>query len=154
MVKTVFAATAHRAWPRGATPRSRSGAETGRTPCLRGGGQEELPHVRGQGQPRKVPGCDGAGMAERCYPTSEVRAAAERSYPASEVRSSSREELSPARGQGQRLGGATPRPRSSGCVGTGGPRGAIPCSRSGGAAVRRCPLSKVRSSGCALLEQP
>ena len=36
----------------------------------------------------------------------------------------------------------------------GGPRGAIPRSRSGGAAVRRYPLSKVRSSGCALLEQP
>ena len=93
MVKTVFAATAHRAWPRGATPRSRSGAETGRTPCLRGGGQEELPHVRGQGQPRKVPGCDGAGMAERCYPTSEVRAAAERSYPLPEARGSGWEEL-------------------------------------------------------------
>ena len=36
--------------PRGATPRSRSGAEVGRTPCPKGGGQEELPHVRGQGQ--------------------------------------------------------------------------------------------------------
>ena len=36
---------------------------------------------------------------------------------------------------------------------TGGPRGAIPHSRSGGAEVRRYPLSKVRSSGCALLEQ-
>ena len=35
--------------------------------------------------------------------------------------------------------GATPRPRSSGCTGTGGPRGATPRSRSGGAAVRRYP---------------
>ena len=40
------------------------------------------------------------------------------------------------------------------CAGTGGPRGAIPRSRSEGAAVRRYPSSKVRSSGCALLEQP
>ena len=36
----------------------------------------------------------------------------------------------------------------------GGPRGAIPHSRSEGAAVRRYPLSKVRSSSYALLEQP
>ena len=41
-------------------------------------------------------------------------AAAERSYPASETSSSSREELPHARGQGQRLGGATPPPRSGG----------------------------------------
>ena len=34
-----------------------------------------------------------------------------------------------------------------------GSRGATPRSRSGGAAVRRYPSSKVRSSGCALLEQ-
>ena len=40
-----------------------------------------------------------------------------------------------------------------GCAGTGGLRGATPCSRSGGAAVRRYPLTKVRSSSCALLEQ-
>ena len=31
------------AQPRGATPRLRSGAEAGRTPCPKGGGQEELP---------------------------------------------------------------------------------------------------------------
>ena len=36
-------------------------------------GREELPHVRGQRQLPRVPGCDGAGTAERCYPTSEVR---------------------------------------------------------------------------------
>ena len=35
-----------------------------------------------------------------------------------------------------------------------GPRGATPCSRSGGAAVRRYSSSKVRSSSWALLEQP
>ena len=60
----------------------------------------------------------------------------------------SREELPPIRGQGQWLGGATSCPRSGGCVGTGGPRGAIPCSRSGGVAVKRYRLSQVRSSGC------
>ena len=59
--------------PRGATPRPRSGAEAGRTPCPKGGGQEELPHVRSQGQRPRVPDCDGTGMAERSYPASEVR---------------------------------------------------------------------------------
>ena len=44
--------------------------------------------------------------------------------------------------------------RSGGWTGTGGPRGVIPRWRSGTAAVRRYPSSKVRSSGCALLEQP
>ena len=41
-----------------------------------------------------------------------------------------------------------------GCAGAGGLRGATPCSRSGRVAVRRYPSSKVRSRGCALLEQP
>ena len=44
--------------------------------------------------------------------------------------------------------------QSGGWVGAGGPRGVTLCSRSGGAAVRRHPSSKVRSSSCALLEQP
>ena len=48
-------------------------------------GREELPHVRGQGQQLRVPGCDGAGMAERSYPVSEIGAATKRSYPASRV---------------------------------------------------------------------
>ena len=56
----------------------------------------------------RAPSCDGAGTAERSYPTPEVPAA-ERSYPR---------------------------------------------SRSGGAALRRYSSSKVRSGGCALLEQP
>ena len=80
--------------------------------------------------------------------------AAERSYPLPEDRGGSWEQLPHTRGQGRRLGGATPHPRSSGCAGAEGPRGAVPRSRSGGAAVRRYPLSKVRSSGCALLEHP
>ena len=104
-------------------------------------GREELPHVQGQGQRPRVPGCDSAGAAER-------------SYTMSEVRGHRREELPPAQGQGQWLGGAAPRPRSSDCAGAGGPRGAIPRSRSGGAVVRRYPSSKVRSRGCTLLEQP
>ena len=78
---------------------------------------------------------------------------ADRSYPTSEARGSSQEDLPHASGQGMRLGGATPPPRSSGCAGIGGPRGAIPRSRLEGAAVRRYPSSKVRSNGCALLEQ-
>ena len=53
-----------------------------------------------------------------------------------------------------RLTVATPHPRSSGCAGAGGPRGATQRSRSGGVVVRRYPSSKVRSSGCTLLEQP
>ena len=50
-------------------------------------GREELPHVRGQGQRPRVPGCDGAETAER-------------SYPASEVRGGGWEELPRVRGQG------------------------------------------------------
>ena len=102
--------------------------------------REELPHDGGQGQ---KPG----GPHAR-------RVAAKRSYPTSEVRGGGPEEPPHAGGQGRRPGGATPRPRSGGCIGTGGPRGAIPRRMSGRAAVRRYPSSKVRSSGCALLEQP
>ena len=39
-----------------------------------------------------MPGCDGAGMAKRSYPVSEVGVATKRSYPASGV-SGNREEL-------------------------------------------------------------
>ena len=46
------------------------------------------------------------------------------------------------------------RPRSGGCAGAGGPRGTTPHSRSGGAAVRKYPSSKLRGSSCALLEHP
>ena len=35
--------------------------------------REELPHIRGQGQRPRVPGCEGAGTAERSHPTSKVR---------------------------------------------------------------------------------
>ena len=65
------------------------------------------------------------------------------------TRGGGQEDLPHARGQGRWPGGATPRPRSGGCEGAGGPRGAIPRSRSRGATVRRHPLSKVKSrSSC------
>ena len=81
-------------------------------------------------------------------------AVAGRNYPLPEARDSDLEELPHTRGQGRWPRGATPRLSSGGCAGTGAPRGATPRSRSGGAVVRRYPSSKVRSSGCALLEQP
>jgi len=65
-------------------------------------------------------------MAKKSYSSLRSGAAAERSYPPSEARGGRREELPHARGQGQRLGGPTPRLRSGGCADTGGPRGAIP----------------------------
>ena len=99
-------------------------------------GREELPHVRGQGQKPGGPHARRAA-AKRSYPTSEVGAAAESArlrlrrngreeLLKSEVRGSSQEELPHTRGQGPRPGGPTPRPRSRGSAGAGGPRGAIP----------------------------
>ena len=52
----------------------------------KGGGQEELPHVRGQGQRPRVPGCNSAGTAEKNYPSPRSGAAARRSYLTSEAR--------------------------------------------------------------------
>ena len=46
-----------------------------------GGGQEELPHIRGQGQRPRVPGCGGAGTAERSYPSPRPGVAAGRTNP-------------------------------------------------------------------------
>ena len=73
-------------------PTSEVRGRSGRTPCRKGSGQEELPHIQGQGQRQRVPDCDGAGTAERSYPESEVGGAAERRYPASEVRGGGRED--------------------------------------------------------------
>ena len=50
-------------------------------PCPKGGDQEELPQVQGQGQRPRVPGCNGAGTAEKSYPSPRSGVAAERSYP-------------------------------------------------------------------------
>ena len=93
-------------WPRGATPCLRSGAEAGRTPCPKGGGQEELPHIQGQGQRPKVPDCNSAGMAERSYPASEVRGSSQEELPHApkpEARGGRREEqtMPEARGDGR-----------------------------------------------------
>ena len=41
------------------------------------------PHPR-SGQRPRMPGCDGAGKAEKSYPTSEARGGGERSHPATE----------------------------------------------------------------------
>ena len=94
---------------------------------VRSSSQEELPHVRGQGQRLRVPGCNGTGTAERSYRSPRSGAAARKSNPTSKERWLR--------------------------MGRGGPRGAIPISRSGRAAARGYPSSKVRSSGCTLLEQ-
>ena len=102
---------------------------------------KESPHIRGQGQWQRVSGCYGAETAER-------------SYPASQVRGGGREEQSQARGQGRRPGGPTPHPRSRGCLGAGGLEELSHVEGQEGAALRRYPSSKVRSRGCALLEQP
>ena len=108
------AATANKERPRGTTPRPRSGAEAGRTPCPRGGSQKELPHVRGKGQRTRMPGWDSAGAAERSYPTSEVRV-------------SSRE--CQATTAQEQLRGATPHPRSGSAAGRSYP---LPEARGGG----------------------
>ena len=71
-----------------------------------GSSQEELPHVRGQGQWPRVPGCDGPETAERSYPTSEVRVGGREELPPSEARGGGREEPPCIRAHGW-LGGAT-----------------------------------------------
>ena len=100
-------------------------------------GREDLAHVRGQGQRPRVPGCDGAGTAERSYPASEV--------------SGGREETPHIRGQGWRPGGAT-----RGGVAAQAQEGLEELSplkvRNSGS--KEITFSKVRSSSCALLEQP
>ena len=57
-----------------------------------------------------------------------------------EVSGGGREELPHTRGQGQQPRGATPSPRISSYLGAGGPRGATPRSRSGGARPEKKPL--------------
>ena len=42
-------------------------------PCPRGGSQEELPHIQGQRQQLRVPGCDSTGTADRSYPMPEAK---------------------------------------------------------------------------------
>ena len=63
-------------WPRGVTPRMRSGtaAESSRLPRRRNS-QEELPHVQGQGwQPGRATPCPSSVVvAGRSYPPPEAR---------------------------------------------------------------------------------
>ena len=73
-------------------PTSEVRGRSWRTPCPKGGSQEELPHIRGQGQRPRVPGCDSTGTAERSYPSLRSGAAAQRSYPTSEVSGGGQEE--------------------------------------------------------------
>ena len=61
-------------------------------PCLKGGSQEELPHVRGQGQRPGQPGCYSTGTAEGSYSASQDRGDSREERPASEARGGSREE--------------------------------------------------------------
>ena len=127
---------------RGATPRPRSGAEAGRTSCPKGGGQEELPHIRGQGQWPRVPGYDSAGKAESSYPSPRSGVVAGWSYPTSEVRGGCQEKLPCVRGQGWRPRGATEVRGQGPWLG-----GATPRPRSGAAAERRYPASEVWGRG-------
>ena len=88
---------------------------------------------------------ESRGGNERSYPTSEIRGTGREEIPHAlkpEARGGRREELPQApkpeakggsgeeqlhdQGQGRWPGGPTPRPRSRGCAGAGGPRGAIP----------------------------
>ena len=109
----------------GATPRPRSVAARRRHPASEvraaagrsypaseaSGGPEETPHVRGQGRPGET--------------TSQPRpeAVTVRSHLEPEARGGSWEEQPKPR---PRPAARRSNPRSSGCAGTGGPRGAIP----------------------------
>ena len=86
-------------------------------------GQEELPHIRGQGQKPGRPYAEGRqprGVTPRPRSGAVAQSARLRQ------RRNGREQLPHVRGQGRRVGGATPR------------------RRPGGAAERRSPESKVR----------
>ena len=74
-------------------PASEVSGRSWKDPMPKGGSQEELPHVRSQGKRPRVPGCNGAGMAKRSYPSPRSGAAARRSYPTSEVSGGGQEEL-------------------------------------------------------------
>ena len=114
---------AHLSVARRSSPTPEVRGRAGRTPCLTGGSQEELPHVRGHGQRPRVPGCDGTGTAKRSYPTSEVRGDGLEELPW--VRGPSADGRScpppPCPRPGVAAGRPSPRPRSGGCVGAGGP---------------------------------
>ena len=109
------------AQPKGANPHLRSGAEAGRTPCPRSSGPEELPHVQGQGQRPRVPGCDSAGAAKRSFPESKVRGCGWEELPPPEARGGGSEKIPLVQGKSPRL-------------------------HFTGAAMKRYPTSKVRET--------
>ena len=116
-------------WQRGVTPYQRSGAASQSAKRRRRSkGGEELRHVGGQGRwPRGAPRCRRPGAAPG------------RSYP--------------VRGQGRCLGQAAPYPRRVAALPPEGQRSdsTFKAGRGGGAQIR---VVQVRSSGCALLEEP
>ena len=99
-------------WPKGVTPRPRSGAAA-ESARLRGrrNGREELPRVRGQWWPGGDTPRLRSGAAGRSHLALEAKGGDPEEPPTPEARAS-----------GQRS-----KPRSGGCAGAGGPRGAIPC---------------------------
>ena len=54
------------------------------TPEARGGSRERQPHIRGQGQHLREPGCNSAGVAKRNYPTFKVRGSSREGLPHSQ----------------------------------------------------------------------
>ena len=76
----------------------------------------ELPHVWGQGQQPRVPGCDGAGMAERSYPASEVRGGGREELPHVRGWGGGREELPHAPTPKARGGGQEDQPHVQGAM--------------------------------------
>ena len=98
-------------------PTSKLRGRSWEDPMPEGGRPRELPHVRGQGQQPRVPGCDGTEKAEKSYPSPRSGAAPGRSYPKNEVRGGGQDDLPHSRGQGQRTGGATLRLRPGVVVG-------------------------------------
>ena len=104
-------------WPRGVTPRPRSGASAESTRLQRRRNrQEELPHVRIHGgRPRGDTQPARSGVATRgVTPRPRSGAVAERRYPRNKARGGGREEIPRKRGQGRWPGRPAPRPRSSG----------------------------------------
>ena len=93
-----------------------------------------------------MPGCNGAGTAERSYPT-RSGAATGRSYPTSEVRGGGQEELPtppPPNRPHLRPGAAPGRSYLTSEVRGGGPR--VPGCDSAGAAERSYTTSEVRAA--------
>ena len=100
-------------------------------------GRGELRHVQGQRQKPGGPHARRAG-AKTSYPTSEVRAGSQECQAVTAQEPWRR--ATQVRGQGRRLGGATPRPHTGGQGQRRG--GTTPRPRPGAAAGRTNPTSK------------